>query len=157
MKLPIIAILCGTLALGLVAVANADSGSAVAVEVQQGAGSASAPAPADSLANPIDDPVEAYSDLKAAKKQGWAFAIIAGIVMLCAAIGRAAVKWPTWPVLNWINKHKKALIVVGGAGVTATAAFNALALGGSPFAIAAAAGAALLAFVQSAPSEPKAE
>lgn len=155
MKLPIIAILCGTLALGLVAVANADSGSAVAAEVQQGAGSASASAPADSLANPVDDPVEAISDLRAAKKQGWAFAIIAAVCMLAAGLGRAAVKWPSWPVLSWINTHKKVLIVTTGVSVTATAAFNALSLGGSWYASIAAAGAALLAYIQAAPSEAK--
>ena len=155
MKLPIIAILCGTLALGLVAVANADSGSAVAAEVQQGAGSASAPAPADSLANPVDDPVEAYSDLKAAKKQGWALGILAAFIMLAAAIGRAATKWPTWPVLNWINQHKKITIAVAFVGITASAVFNALALGGSWYAAIGAGGAALLAFINAAPSEAK--
>jgi len=158
-KLPIIAILCASLGLGLVGASFAFADGSAEVAPPQAAGSAAAeqpkPAPSDALANPVDNPVEAYSDLKAAKKQGWAFAILAGIVMLCAAIGRAAVKWPSSPGLNWVNKNKKALFVVTGAGLTATAAFNALSLGGSWYASIGAAGAALLAYIQAAPSEAK--
>lgn len=160
-KLPIIAILCASLGIGLVgaSAAFADSGSAVEAAPLPAAGSAAAeqpkPVPSDSLANPVDDPVEAYSDLKAAKKQGWAFAILAGLIMLAAALGRAATKWPNWPVLSWINKHKKVLIVSAAISVTATAAFNALSLGGSWLAVVGAGGGALLAFINAAPSEAK--
>lgn len=167
-KLPLIGIACGVFALVMtlavphftVSLAHAQDGSALVDAGTPDAGSASAPSPAplpsDSLANPVDDPVEAYSDLKAAKKQGWAFAVLAGLCMAAAALGRAAMKWPTWPVLSWINEHKKVLLITAGVGVTATAAFNALALGGSWFAIIGAAGGALLAFISTAPSEAKA-
>jgi hypothetical protein len=157
-KLAVIAIICGVLGLGL-SVASAQDGSGSAVAEPAGsaapAPAAEQPKPADALANPVDDPVEAYSDLKAAKKQGWAFAILAGLIMLAAAVGRAAVKWPSWPVLSWINKHKKVLIVSAAIGVTGTAAFNAMSLGGSWLAVIGAGGGALLAFINAAPSEAK--
>lgn len=152
-KLTVIAIVCSVIGLGLVGASAVYADGSAVVE---GSGSApAAPLPSDSLANPVDDPAEAYSDLKAAKKQGWAFAILAGVVMLAAAVGRAAKKWPTWPVLSWINQHKKVLIVSTAIGVTATAAFNALSLGGSWFAVIGAGGGALLAFISAAPSEAK--
>ena len=159
-KPSVLAVLCGAVALLLsiasINVAHAQDAAVPAVAAPQAAVSAvAAPAPSDSLANPVDDPVEAISDLRAAKKQGWAFAIIAAVCMVAAGLGRAAVKWPSWPVLSWINTHKKVLIVTTGVSVTATAAFNALSLGGSWYASIGAAGAALLAYIQAAPSEAK--
>ncbi len=105
------------------------------------------PAPSDALANPVDDPIEAYSDLKGAKKQGWAVFLLACVVMLAAGLARAADKWPTVKPLAWIKANKWALLITSGAGLVAAAAYNALALGGSPYAAVLAAAGAVLTLI----------
>lgn len=118
--------------------APADAGSGSAIVSTQ---------PSDALANPIDDPIEAYSDLKAAKRLGWAPFLLAIVVMLTAAFARAGQKWPTVKPLAWVAKKKWALLAISGAGLVAAASYNALALGGSPYAALLAAGGAVLALV----------
>ena len=96
------------------------------------AGSASAPvavpaAPADKLADPSTQPKQAWDDLRAAKKDGWAIAAFAALVMLCKLVSRLGKKFK-W--LAFLGKGKVA-IVVGAAGALATACYNAAADGGA--------------------------
>lgn len=152
-KFAIVSVLCGFVAL-LLTIASINYAHADAAP--QAAGSAvAAPAPSDTLANPVDDPIEAISDLRAAKKQGWAFAIFAAIAMAAAGLGRAAQRWPAFVGLSWVNKHKTVLLVAAAVGAVASAAFNALADGGSWYAVALAGGGVLLAFLNSKPTEEK--
>lgn len=136
-----------------------DAGAAPAVTTPADAGSGSAtPAPtqpSDALANPVDDPIEAYSDLKAAKRLGWAPFLLAIVVMLTAAFARAGQKWPAVKPLAWVAKKKWALLAISGAGLVAAASYNALALGGSAYAALLAAGTAVLALIR--PTTPTSE
>jgi hypothetical protein len=91
------------------------------------AGSASAPAPADKLHDPASSPKAAWDDLRAAKKDGWAIAAFAALVMLCKLASRVGKKFK-W--LAFLGKGKVA-IVVGAAGALATACYNAAAEGGA--------------------------
>lgn len=169
-SLALIAVMCGALGLGLSVVqaqtippsAFVDAGAPA-----EAAGSAAPqatsttvtvttqPAPADSLHNPVDDPLAAVNDVRQAKKQGWALAILAAVIMLTAGFAKASVKWPSAPLLSTINKHKTVIFFVAGAGTVATSSYNALALGGSWYAVLMAAGGAVLAFISSLPSEAK--
>lgn len=126
-----------------------------ASEGSAGAGSATTPAtkPSDALANPVDDPLEAINNARQAFKQGWAVGLLAVLVMLTAAFARAGQKWPTAKPLAWIAKKKWALLAISGAGLVGAAAYNALALGGSPYAALLAAGGAVLALVMPKSSE----
>lgn len=103
--------------------------------------------PADKLHNPVDDPLAALSDVREAKKQGWAFAILAVVVMLVAGFARASVRWPTLPVLSQIAKHKTVIFAVACLGASAVGAYNALALGGSWYSVLVAGGGAALLFI----------
>lgn len=103
--------------------------------------------PADKLHNPVDDPLAALSDIREAKKQGWAFAILASVIMLVAGLARASVRWPNAPLLSTIAKHKTVIFVVTCLGAAAGAAFNALALGGSMYSVLLAGGGAALLFI----------
>lgn len=128
---------------------NAGSGSAVITTT-----TTTTTLPSDALHNPVDDPLAAINDARTAKKNGWAFAIFAVAVMLTAGLAKAAVKWPTLPVLATINAHKTVLIVIAAIGVGATAAYNALADGGSWYSVLLLVGGAVLTFVSHKPSEP---
>jgi hypothetical protein len=96
---------------------------------------------ADQLHDPLDQPVQAYDDLVAARKLGWPIAIFAGGVMLARLLGalgkKSDVSW-----LAWLGVGKKAIAISGAAAVLA-AAYNALATGGSYAAVGM---AAVLAF-----------
>ncbi|MGE0206158.1 MAG: hypothetical protein AB7E70_19450 [Hyphomicrobiaceae bacterium] len=143
----------------LVAQADLPSDAGLALQPPASDGSAALPAleskPSDALANPVDDPIEAYSDLKAAKRLGWAPFLLAIVVMLTAAFARAGQKWPTVKPLAWVAKKKWALLAISGAGLVAAASYNALALGGSAYAALLAAGTAVLALIR--PTAPTSE
>jgi hypothetical protein len=125
---------------GVTVIADAGSGSAVTP--------AAAPTPPSAtLPNPVDDPLAVIDTVRLQKKQGWAPAILACIVMLTAGFSRAAAKWPSSKLLAWFAKNKTAIFLISGLSVTSAAAFNALALGGTWMAAAYAAvvaGASLL-------------
>jgi hypothetical protein len=157
MKRLVLLALCGfTLGVGVAQAQVPDAG-AVIVEPFTGSGSAAQPtvtttttttiAPADALPNPVDDPVAAVSAVKAAKKQGWAAAILATIVMLVAGLCRASMRWPSAPVLSTIAKHKTVIFVVTCLGAGAGAAFNALTQGGDWMAVAWAGVGSVLLFI----------
>lgn len=130
--------------------------------VDGGTGVVAAPAadpPPTALPNPVDNPGAAIDSLKAAKKLGWAAAILAAIVMLAAGLARAAAKWPTLPGLSWFAKHKTAIFVTAAVSTIGAAAYNAIALGGTWLAAGAAAVAALLTLIAPTPpvSQPSPE
>lgn len=117
--------------------------------IPSNAGSATPPAadPASQLHNPVDSPIASIDDAKQAYKQNWALGILAVLVMLIAGLSKAASKWPTLPGLSYFSKHKTLMLVISGAGLTAAAAYNSLALGGSWYATLAVAGGAALALI----------
>lgn len=104
--------------------------------------------PADKLHNPVDEPAAAYDDLKAAKRQGWAAAILAALVMLTAGLARAAQRWSA---LAFFAKNKHALLVLGGVSTVGAAAFNALLDGGAWTAVLLAAAGTVLSLITPTP------
>lgn len=147
----------GMTAVTLVTISDAwaDEGSAVVdAGPPTGPGSGTAPSLSDKLHNPVDDPLAAISDLRAAKKQGWAAAILAAIVMLTAGLARAAQRWPTVSFLAWFGKHKTAIFIVGGVGTVSAAAYNTLVLGGTVMAVIFAAVGAVLTLIAPTPKAP---
>lgn len=110
--------------------------------------------PSDALHNPVDDPLKALDDAKQAKKQGWGLFILASLIMLTAGLAKAATKWPTLWGLSTINKHKTTLIISACLGVGVTAAYNALADGGSWYAVIGVGAIAAVTFISHLPSEP---
>jgi hypothetical protein len=143
------------IALGLLGYAGpvlADVPDAGVVLVDAGAPVAAPVAtPASDLANPVDDPIAAIDDARQAKKQGWSLFALALVVMLTAGLSRAAERWPTWPVLESIAKNKTVLYVIACVAAMGAASYNAAFDGGSPYAIAYAAGGALLLFIAPKP------
>jgi hypothetical protein len=107
--------------------------------------------PAADIANPVDDPLGAIDDVRQAKKQGWSLVLLCLLVMTTAGLARAAERWPSKPVLATIAKNKTLLFVIACVGAMAAAAYNAAFVGGSPYAVAYAAGGALLLFVAPKP------
>ncbi|MEO7895901.1 MAG: hypothetical protein ABIR65_01260 [Pseudolysinimonas sp.] len=99
--------------------------------------------PADALHDPLVAPAAAFDDVRAAQKIGWPLAVLAVLVMLSRVLGGAGTRWSV-PWLAWLAKGTAAF-VVGGLGSVSAAAFNALALGGTWFAVVAAAVGAGLA------------
>lgn len=135
----------------LIEQAFADSGSAVILPPPD-----TQPAPevkpSDKLHDPLTAPIAAWDDLKAAKKQGWAAAILCALVLLTATFARASSRWPK--AFGWAAKHKTAIIVVGAVGATAAAAFDTLVLGGSWMSVVMASGGSLLALIAPTHTEP---
>lgn len=148
--LAIIALVLGLTGIALVETAMCDTPDAGVVLVDAGAPSASA-GPAAELANPVDDPLGAIDDARQAKKQGWSLFGLALVVMLTAGLARASERWPSAPVLESIAKNKTALFVIACVAAMGAAAYNAAFDGGSPYAIAYAAGGALLLFIAPKP------
>jgi hypothetical protein len=150
--LPIIVILCGVAALLCWSAVTAhaqpvDAGAPAVTDAGTPDAGSGSTTPAAALHNPVDDPLAAIEDAKAAKKQGWAFVVLASLVMLTAGAARAVAKWPDAPVIAAINKHKTAILIIGCASAGAVAAYNALALGGSWIALLYAGAGAALTFV----------
>lgn len=138
-KFGIVIILLGVIGFACARMAAADTGS----------GSAVVTAPADQLADPLKEPGEAISDLKSAKRDGWAIAVLAGAVMAARLLGRLGGRFKK------LSEGKVAL-VIGAVTAMLVSAYNALALGGSWGAVAMAAivaGAA--AWDAAGKSEPK--
>jgi hypothetical protein len=100
-----------------------------------GSGSSSATAaPADQLHNPVQSPVLAFDDVAAAKKLGWAAMLFAILVMATKALAYAKDHLEGVPLVGklaaWLSVTKRAMYV-SGIGAGATAAYNAIALGGT--------------------------
>lgn len=128
--------------------------SPVPVASSPAAPSASEPKPSEQLPNPVDDPRAAYDAVKAAKKQGWAAAILASLVMLTAGFARASTRWPTSKPFAWVAKHKTVLLVISGVSLVSCAAFDALVLGGQWMAVLWAAIGAALTLIVPTPTPP---
>lgn len=109
-------------------VALQDAGVASA-PLDAAAGSAQA-TPADKLHDPISDTKAAIDDVKQAKRQGWAMLAFALGVIAAKLLGRAK----KWPKLAVLNKGRTA-VVVGMLCAVVTAGYNALADGGSMYAL----------------------
>lgn len=140
-------------------IAEADNGSAVIVPALVDAGAVVAPepaAPADKLHDITSDPVGAYNDVRDMQQKGWAFAVLAVIVILASGLSKAASKWPNSKLLAWFAKNKTAIFVVSSVGAVAAASFNALVLGGTWMAVAFAGAGAALALLHPAPAAPPA-
>ena len=121
----LLALFMGTAASFVVAfnvgVAHADAGS--------GSGSDAVPvpptaSPSDQLHDPITAPSASWDDLKAAKKIGWALAVLAFVTMAA----RLAGKLGGW--FTFLSTGKTAL-VIGAGGALGAAGYDALANGGS--------------------------
>lgn len=109
--------------------------------------------PAEKLRNPADDPIGAFDDARAAYKQGWAFFLLACLVMLTAGLVRAAKKWPSSMLLAWFVTHATLLYVIECVGAVAAAAFDALARGGTWYAVGYVALGAVLTIIAPKPGE----
>ena len=108
----------------------ADAGLGSEVATAPGSGSAtSSPTtlPADKLHDPVAAPAQAWDELKAAKKTGWAVLVFAVLVMLTRLLARFGAK-DSW--LAALGKGKAA-VVIGAVGALSLACYNALALGGA--------------------------
>lgn len=131
--------------------AIAGSGSAVSLppghpDISPAPAPETAPQPAavgaaDKLHDPVSAPSQAYDDVKAAKKTGWAVAVFAVLVMLARLAGRAR----NTKALAWLGKGRTA-VIVAAAGALLAACYNAAADGGSWTAILAAGVTALAAY-----------
>ncbi len=110
------------------------------------AGSDAAPAPAkpaDKLHDPAAAPSAAWDDLKAARKDGWAIAVFAALVMLSKLASRLG---KNVKLLAALGKGKVA-VVVGAVGALATACYNAAATGGAWSAMIMAGAAAVFGYL----------
>ena len=105
--------------------------------------------PSDALHDPIDDLGGAIDDAAAAKRQGWPLGLLVGVVLVSRGLGTARRRWPGVSALRWMAGRAGLLTI--GAGAVAAAAVDALALGGSWFAAAAAAIGAALALLDPGP------
>lgn len=130
--------------------ARGDGGGALLDSV----GSGSAMSPADRLHDPIAYPFQAIDDARGAWKNGWAFGILATIVILTHGLASAVGRWPNSRLLKWFAQNKTAIFVVSGIGTVAGASFNALALGGTWLAALFAGVAAILAVIKPTPHTP---
>ena len=92
------------------------------------------------LHDPVADPISAVSDLRQAKRQGWAALSFAILVMLTRCGGRLSAKHKSLAFLGKGNAH----IALAATAAFALAGYNALALGGSLYAALYAAGGVLL-------------
>lgn len=133
---------------GAFAVGRADSPDYVVLaQADTGSAAGSAATPADKLNDPISSPQAAFDDLKAAKKLGWGLLVLATLIMLCRLVGRLGYK----PLSTG-----RAAVVTAAVGTVAVTAYNALALGGTWLAAAAAAIVALAAWWDSQAKPKKA-
>jgi hypothetical protein len=105
--------------------------------------------PSASLANPATDPIEAWSDAKAAKKIGWVALVFALATMLAMGVGTIG---KNISKLAWLNKGRAA-VVVGGVAAIGAAGFDVAVQGGSPVALGLALWTAGLAYYQRATAE----
>jgi hypothetical protein len=104
-------------------------GSGSALAEGSAAGSASAPpaaTPADELHDPIAAPAQAWDDVKAAKKVGWAVLVFAVLTMMAKLAGRMK----TVKFFAPLGKGKVA-VVIGALGALGASCYNAAAEGGA--------------------------
>lgn len=130
-------------------VALADAGATAITDAGAGSGSGSA-TPADKLHDPVAEPMAAFDDVVAMKKIGWPLALLGALIMLARGVQSAAKRWPTVKALAWLGTGVRAFVIAGVITVS-TASFNALATGGTWFAVAMAAFGAFLALLAPAP------
>lgn len=97
--------------------------------------------PSDGIADPLEHPGEAIDDLRDAKRQGWALAVLMGFVMIARTLQRLP-----GSLGAWFRRGRRAMIVpIAIAGLAA--AFDAAALGGTWTAMLLAAAGAVLALM----------
>lgn len=123
---------------------------AVTPATSSASGSGSGARPSDELADPVEDPIGAVADARDAQRQGWPVFALVAIVMLSRGIGTAHRRWPASRWLAWLGG--KPALAVGGVGVVAGAAFDALVLSGSWWAALIAAAGAFLLLVSPEPA-----
>jgi hypothetical protein len=87
--------------------------------------------PSDKIADPIAAPQQAFDDIKAAKKTGWGIFVLTIALVLCRVLSRLG------GMFSKLRQGKVALAVAAFTALTMTM-FNAIALGGSWVAAAAA-------------------
>lgn len=104
--------------------------------------------PADKLHDPLKDPKAAIDDVKQAKRQGWPMLAFALGAIAAKLLGRSK----KWPKLAFLNKGRTAVIVGMFCAVT-TAGYNALAAGGSMYAMGYAVAIAVAAYWNSQPND----
>jgi len=97
---------------------------------------ADAKVPVDELDDPLENPAAAIDDLKAAKRTGWVIFVFAIVTMVARVLGKLG-KRKELPWLAWLNRGKTA-IGIGLVSSLGAAGYNALADGGSYYALAAA-------------------
>jgi hypothetical protein len=91
---------------------------------------APAPRPSDQLHDPLTDLGGAIDDARReGQAHGWALGAIVGLVLLSRALRKAHKRWPTLTTLRWMAGP--AGLVVFGAGIIGSAAFDAFIFGGS--------------------------
>lgn len=110
-----------------------------------------APGSAGAIHDPLEAPAPAIDDIAAAKKQHWALAALALLIMAAKGVTYLAGRF-AWAA--WLTKDSRATIIAACLAVSCSA-YNALISGGSWFAVAAAAIGSMLA-VQSPGAPPKA-
>jgi hypothetical protein len=88
------------------------------------------PRPSDQLHDPLTDLGGAIDDARReGQAHGWALGAIVGLVLLSRALRKAHKRWPTLTPLRWMAGP--AGLVVFGAGIIGSAAFDAFIFGGS--------------------------
>lgn len=149
------------IALGLLAIRDAAEARAEAPVIALTAphtGSASAvpamasPAqrPSDEIANPVDDPIGAINDAREAQRQNWALFGLAIAIMVSRGLGTLRSRYPASKLLARMTGRPG--LIVAGVGFVGASAFDALALGGSWYAVVVAAIGALLSLLVPEPS-----
>jgi hypothetical protein len=159
-------LLCMFLAFGVAApVAVADTGSAVvlvdagsesaAAPTDSGSGSAVAtpPATGSDAASQLHDPTKdlsgTISDLEAAKKTGWGFALFAALVILCRFI------LPLVSSRLAFLREGKAATIAGAIGAAGIAGYDALVAGASWYALLGVLIGAVLHYIDATPPPAK--
>ncbi len=167
----LIAISLGTFALGLtvyrLALADA-SGSAVLVQATNLSGSGSSIAisspttpatPVATLHDPLEAPLAALDDARAAKKTSWPLAVFAVLAMLTKALAYGAATLRGMPLIGvaakWLATDKHAMWIAG-LGTLVAAGYNTLVTGGTWVAVIVAIGVASAGLVHSTTQPAKA-
>lgn len=127
-----------------------DAGTPVGIKVE----TTTTIAPADQLHDPVDSPKAAYDDAAAAFKTNWALGILAALAMLTRGLQTATARYPKLPLLKQLANHARAMLIIGAVATVTVDAYNALALGGSAWAVVFAIVMAVVALIDS--PKPKA-
>ena len=108
-------------------------------------------APADQLHDPVQQPIAAIDDVRAAAKTSWPLAIIAVLILVTKALSYVGGKLA--PLGRWLSTARNAMIVAAVGTLLATA-YNTMFAGGSWYAVLVAVGGSLLALLS--PTAPAA-